>query len=753
MMKQIRYPLLYFQRSEKQLLGLLVGTTYKLLAEDLKSLKTSFSTFLKKEYKRDNEYPDLELESAKLKVFRVPARPVFRRADQQFPAQETLNIPVIAVYGPTTGGFFECHLPLLDQRFYYQEQGQLKTLVRYFAQNSLNQQSVEQLHRYLLQPQPELDEVVLRVNTKRMDDFGSAWFELESRQTLKRLAEPYPSTTKRKGLRFPEAAWELENQVLTVVDKLMQSRANVLLVGAAGVGKTAVLQQAIRKIVRQDPKMGMEFWRIMAQRITASARYLGEWQQTAEALIEELALMDGVLWVVDFIQLLRVGGSNPTESVAAFFSPFLQSGELQLIGELRAEELQSIRRLLPGFVEHFQIVEIPELPEAQIQRILQQFTDYCNRHLKVHIKQSAQELSYRLLLRYYPYERFPGKGIRFLSELVSRAIPKGQEELTKVEVTDYFVQKTGMPSVFLRDDQRLDTAALRRYFEARIIGQPLAVDTLCQLVKIFKAGLNNPNKPIRTFMFVGPTGVGKTATAKALAAYFFGEGQQKSPLVRIDMSEIQHAGHLARLIGAGNEVGKLVQDIRSRPFSVLLLDEIEKADSSVFDTLLSVLDEGRLVDAFGRVTNFRNTIIIMTSNVGSAQQQAIGFGGGVQPSYESAISKYFRPEFVNRIDTVITFQSLDQAAIREITDKELKALEQREGINKMGLELRFTPALRDAVCEAGFDERYGARPLQRAIEEKVVAPLSKWLLEYKVSYKRLILDYRNENLSINIHES
>lgn len=747
-MQQLRYPLLYFQLSENQFLGMLVGTSYRLLAPDLRTLKTRFSTHLKKRYKRDNEYPYLELRSAKLKHFRVSARPVYQKGGQQFPAADTLSLPVVAVYGPTEGGFFECHLPLLQEQFYYQDKTQLKSLVRYFAQNALNQQSVEQLHRYLLQPKASLDEVTLRVNIQRNEAFGADWFEDDSYPTLQRLAMPYPSATKREKSRFPEVAWELEDQVHTVVDKLLQSRANVLLLGPSGVGKTAVLKQAIRKVLQQVGKSGMPFWRIMAQRITASARYLGEWQETAEELIEELHLQDGVLWVSDFVQLLRVGGQSASESVAAFFSPFLQSGELQLVGELRPEELESMRRLLPGFVEHFQIVEIPELPEPQIQRVLQQFTEYCSRHLKVQISQAAQELSYRLLLRYYPYEHFPGKAIRFLSELISQSLDKEQSKIDKLEVTDYFVQKTGMPSVFLRDDQRLNDQELQQYFEARIIGQPQAVATLCELVKIFKAGLNNPHKPIRTFMFVGPTGVGKTATAKALAAYFFGKGQQKSPLVRIDMSEIQHAGHLVRLIGAGNEVGKLVKDIRSRPFSVLLLDEIEKADASVFDTLLSVLDEGRLVDTFGRVTNFRNTIIIMTSNVGASQQQAIGFGGGANPSYTSAISKYFRPEFVNRIDTIVTFQALDQEAIRRITDKELAALQQREGIAKMNIDLSFTERLRQAIGSIGFDERYGARPLQRAVEQQIVAPLSKWLLEHPSRNKRLELDYIDQKLSI-----
>jgi ATP-dependent Clp protease ATP-binding subunit ClpA len=285
-----------------------------------------------------------------------------------------------------------------------------------------------------------------------------------------------------------------------------------------------------------------------------------------------------------------------------------------------------------------------------------------------------------------------------------------------------------MPELFLRDDLLLEPSELRAYFEHRIIGQKEAITALCNVVKIFKAGLNSPAKPIATMIFAGPTGVGKTASTKALADYFFGKGQKKSPLIRLDMSEFQHPSQLARFIGAGGEVGKLVQEIRERPFSVLLLDEIEKADPSIFDALLTVLDEGLLVDAYGRVTNFRNTIIIMTSNLGASNRASVGFGKGNATNYESAIGKFFRPEFVNRIDHIVLFDALQQQDIRAITRLELAALQQREGFSKRGIRLTFSEQLERYLAEAGFDERYGARPLQRTLEYEIIVPLAKWLL-------------------------
>ncbi|MCB0634870.1 MAG: ATP-dependent Clp protease ATP-binding subunit, partial [Lewinella sp.] len=221
-------------------------------------------------------------------------------------------------------------------------------------------------------------------------------------------------------------------------------------------------------------------------------------------------------------------------------------------------------------------------------------------------------------------------------------------------------------------------------------------------------------------------------SAKALADYFFGQGQKKSPLIRIDMSEFQHPGQLSRLIGSGREVGQLVKEVRERPFAVILLDEIEKAAPSIFDALLTLLDEGLMVDAFGRLTDFRNTIIIMTSNLGASTTPAIGFQGTDRESttYRSAIEKHFRPEFINRIDSVVYFNSINSEDLRKITLKELKDLSTREGFTKRNLQLIFNDPLVDHLVSIGFDKRYGARPLQRAIEQAIVKPMSYWLLEH-----------------------
>ncbi len=731
-MEKFVYPLLYYQLSENRVLGLLVGTHHQIIDKDIKHVKSSLTTHLKRLYKKYDDYPYTPFESFRLKTFEVKVRPVYRDNNRSYPSSKVLKVPVDAVFGPTDQGHFCCFLPLLGESFYYYDSKLLVSLVQNFAMNILNKKTPDEIYRMITGLRPNLDEISLRINLYREYNFSNGWSFTDKFKELEAMAERYPqSKSLRKNMAsFPEVAWELEREVGEAVDKIVSTRSNILLVGKHGTGKSSVLRQAMRKITAKSSKLDLTFWQLMAQRITARAKYLGEWQQNVEELLYELECANGILWVVDMVQLLQTGGEGPEDSVAAFLTSFLQNGKLQMVGEVTPAQLESMRRMLPGFVENFQLIELEELPEHKIQSILDKFADYCRQNMKVEIDKKALSVSYRLLLRYYPYESFPGKGVKFLSQCINQALQENRTQITKKEVIDNFIKQTGMPELFLRDDLLLDDKELTAYFKNRIIGQDTAIESLANVVKIFKAGLNSPAKPIATMIFAGPTGVGKTASTKALAEYFFGKGQKKSPLVRIDMSEFQHPAQLARFIGGGGEIGKLVQEIRERPFSVLLLDEIEKADPSVFDALLTVLDEGLLVDAYGRVTNFRNTIIIMTSNLGASNRASVGFGREDTTNYESAIGKFFRPEFVNRIDHIVTFNALEQEHIRAITRLELEALNKREGVDKRQVTLSFTEQLESHLAEVGFDKRYGARPLQRALENEIIAPLAKWLLEH-----------------------
>ncbi len=748
-MDRITYPLLYFEMEPDLVLGLLVGTEYEVMDRDLRSVKSVLSRHLQKQYKKHNTYVPSHMDEPRLKTMHLPVKPSYMDNWGSYPLSHSIEVPIVAIYGATDYGDYECFLPLLNQRFYYYDPDQLETLIQHFATGILNQMQPEEIYQLLQYPKPQLDTVDLKVKSERDYEWNNFYTNREFK-TLNSLTERYPFAkgVRRRLSALPDAAWELESKVSEVIDKIISTRSNVLVVGNPGVGKSAVLKQAIRKIATRSKEQQLDytFWRIMPQRITASAQYLGEWEQTCENLIAELAVANGILWVENLIQLLQIGGQGPEDSVASFLLAFMQQNRLQMIGEATPQELESMRRLLPGFVASFQIVNIEELPEKNIQLILEKLAEYADRNLKITIEKEASTLAYRLLLRYYPYESFPGKGIRFIGKNISEAQLKQLERINKKLVIETFVEQTGLPELFLRDDLMLDQKELRAFFDARIIGQPEAVKRMTDIVKVYKTGLNNPFKPIATLIFAGPTGVGKTASAKALADYFFGKGQQKSPLIRIDMSEFQHAGQLSRFIGHGREVGQLVKEIRERPFAVLLLDEVEKADPSVFDALLTVLDEGVLVDAYGRVTNFRNTIIIMTSNLGASNRLSLGFRHttGEDAAYISAIEKHFRPEFFNRIDGVVLFKPLDKEDVLQITLKELGELKQREGFVKRNLELHFTENMIQKLAATGFDERYGARPLQRAVEQNVTNPIAKWLLENPGTENcRLVVDYED----------
>lgn len=747
--------MLCFPLNDDAVLGVLVGTSYQVVEENAAKVKSLLTDHLAKVYKKEGDYPLLELESPTLRMLETSLRPTYRLGQSAFPLSSKLKISVPLVFGEAEPGVFECFLPLLDESFYCYDLEQLDSLARHFINNALDEKDPEEIYRLAALPTPQLEVVTLKIK----DDvhFNYSWNVQQSPKVLERLAErfPYPKSVQRNLVATPDAAWELDEYVADVVEKLMQQRASVLLVGANGVGKSAVLRQAFRKLAGFNKKTEAEqsFWRIQAQRFTASSKYLGEWQETAEELVWELGTMNGILWIEGIVRLLREGGRGVEDSVAAYLLPFMQQGKLQITGEVTPQELESMRRLLPGFVESMQIVEVPELPDSKLAVVLEKFSSHVLQAHKIIFSQDALNTSTRLLRRFYPYESFPGKSIRFLGECMSEAIFHKKTEVRRADVLVQFIRRTGLPELFLRDDLLLDPVSLRNFFNEKIIGQEAATGKLTDVIKVFKAGLNNPHRPITTMVFAGPTGVGKTAAAQALAQYFFGLGQKTSPLIRIDMSEYQHPSQVTRFLGSGTDPGKLVQQVRERPFAVLLLDEAEKATPEIFDAFLTVLDEGMLVDAFGRVTNFRNCIIILTTNLGAGGRPSIGYGNR-QPddeTYRSAIAGYFRPEFVNRLDHVVVFQPLGQDSIRLIAKKELEEVKLREGFAKRNLKIEFTEQVEAHIAKIGFHEKYGARPLQRAVEDVVVKGLAKWLLENPaVENQTVEVDVNENELEINV---
>lgn len=751
-MKSITYPLLCYPLGH-QVLGILADANLRLVGPDVAHIQTALTQHLKEQYRKTGEYEDHGRLSTRLKMIDVNIKPSYVDDERMDSLSHALKVAIPVIYGETEWGGYSCAFPQFGNLFYYQEEHQLEVLAQYILYKRLAYMPPEELYRLARQPKPTLESITMRVREGEPAHWSMSMFGQRAPKLLTRVAEQFPPSKAARShwSLMPDAAWEREAEIAAVIDKMLVSRSNVILSGGPGVGKSTILYQAIRRIAQQSRKnkLGQTFWRTMSKRFLIDAKYLGDWQENCETLVEELSRVNGILWVTDLAQLLQTGSSTAQSSVAAFLLPFLQNGQLQLVGEATQQELDSIARLLPSFLAAFQVIPVAELSAEQTKNILDKIAEHSATALHVGIQSDALQMVYRLLNRHYPYQSFPGKAVRFLEQCISEAQRQQSPSVGVQGVIQQLVQQTGLSETFLRLDIQLDTQALRQYFSSRIIGQPEAVERMCTLVKIYKAELNNPNKPISTLLFTGPTGTGKTACAKALADYFFGQGQQKAPLIHIDMSEFQHAYQLQRLTGHGQEVGQLVKDIRERPFAVVLLDEIEKANPAVFDMLLSVLDEGQLIDNYGRVTYFRNAIIIMTSNLGASEPASPGFRPttALAQNYLSAIHRHFRAEFVNRIDHIVTFGALSAEHIRLITLKELDMVVHYEGLQKRGIQLSFSPQMVAHLAHSGFDPRYGARPLQRAIDRYVRDPLSEWLLAHpQAAAATLEIDYRTGTL-------
>ena len=725
-MKSLTLPIFCQPFGPEAVLGRLAGTAVQFVAPTATKAAQKIAAYVQQRLRHQETLYFLELEHYTLRALTISLTPSYQEGTKVYPLRDALDIPVYAITGPNGQGSFECYLPQLEQGFYYYQAQDLDTLMEHFARDHFHRMPPEAIYAYLRQGTPWLETISVRV-PRPSDSRTVARDPYAGLEVLPATAEHLPQPRNRDQIR-PATTWERETEVRRLVNELTDTQRHVILMGKEGVGKGAILTEAIRRSRRQEKSQERPhtFWRSRPPRILAKARYLGEWQQICEALVQELQQVRGVLWMEDLVSLATTGGEGPEDSMAAFFLPFLRQGDFQLVATLTPGELTALRRLLPGFVDYFQVISVSPLDEQATAQVLSRFNEQLDHLHKIRFTEAARWQAQELLKRFVRYEQFPGKAIRFMSDCAAAALREGVTEIDAYRVTTAFSIQTGLPEPLLRDDIPLDGDDLQAFFDARIKGQAAVVHHLCQLIKVFKSGLNDPEKPVASLIFAGPTGVGKTATAKALASYLFGLGPGHEALVRLDMSEFQHPAQVYRLIGPE---GKLVRHLRERPFSVVLFDEIEKAHPVIFDALLTVLDEGYLVDTTGRETDFRSAVIILTTNLGAQARPALGFAANPASQYDSDIRRFFRPEFVNRIDQVLVFQPLGPDTVAAITRQELAEVAAREGVVQRGLKLRFTEALVAHLAQAGFDARYGARPLQREIERLLVAPLARLLLQ------------------------
>ena len=399
-------------------------------------------------------------------------------------------------------------------------------------------------------------------------------------------------------------------------------------------------------------------------------------------------------------------------TVLALFSCLTCNGASCVAVEATPTELEACRRLLPGLLDVFQIVHVEPFDDRAALQVLGRIASAHAAASRLEVEPSVVPLVHRLHKRFKPYSAFPGPAANFMRALCdSRSVSKlTKRTISSQDVVDLFIKQTGLPEIFLRDDLLLPLPEVRSRFEVQIIGQPTATQAAARLVTTIKAGLTDPGSSDGCVPSSAvPTGVGKTALAKTLVDFCFNAGQER--LVRLDMSEYSGWGAAERLLqNPQGQPAAWIERVRRQPFCVVLFDEIEKAAPEVFDVLLSLLDEGRLTDRFGRVTWFRSAIVIMTSNLGSKTSPAsAGFSSSDIPSFESEIAKFFRPEFFNRLDAIITFKPLSRDEVEAITRKELSDLGSREGFASAGIKLTWTDRLVRAVAAEGYDHRLGAR--------------------------------------------
>ncbi|MBS2034279.1 AAA family ATPase [bacterium] len=520
-----------------------------------------------------------------------------------------------------------------------------------------------------------------------------------------------PKLTSRLVQEGPPRAVLVDEQLAQLADLLADH--NVLLVGPSGCGKTALIHELARR--REDFQLaGTNFFETSGPRLMLGEVSFGGWQSRCQQLIEELAKIKGVLHLGHLQELLESArhSTNPY-GLAGFLKPYLSGKKLQGLAESTPEQLAVIEREYPQLLESFTVMRLepasPERTRAVLARVFPKLAP------------QALEATAEIHGRFASSSASPGWPVRFLRNLF-RQHPRPM----RAEVMRHFSQQSGLPLLFLEDSQAFLAGQVRDWFGQRLQGQDLAVERAVDRLAAFKHGLTRANRPIASFLLIGPTGVGKTELARCLAEFVF---QDRERLTRLDMSEFSTPWDVKRLIG-GSQNGLLVAKVRERPFQVLLFDEVEKAHPDFFDLLLQVLGDARLSDERGEVADFSNCLILMTSNLGadSFQKGSLGLRDqSHQGQFMNAVRAAFRPELLNRIDEIIPFHSLSPESVLRIAQWELSRLEQRQGLRGRPLELKIAPGVDEVLAQQGYHKLYGARPLKRCLDRLLLAPLSQQL--------------------------